>query len=318
MSDITNILRCPTTHRSLHLNSARDRLAAEGGPTYRFEDGIARFLAPAWEDDPTHKTRDFYETVGWERDEQGLYTDTKAFLDTRPTSLNFTRQCIRRLNKYFRKGGAYLLDAGSGPIAHDELLSYGERFDKRVCLDLSGPALLEARRKLGDRGIYVQGDLTNLPLKTDSMDAVLCYHVIYQIPPDAQAQAFRELWRVLKPGGVAVIVYWWEDHKLSWRLERAARSLFGDLREKQADKADAANDPNINHHPLSRSWFEAQPWPFRYRLDTFRIVDNYFLRNYVPGRGATFLGGLMALQTLAPGFCGRNGVMPTIVVRKEQ
>lgn len=35
----------------------------------------------------------------------------------------------------------------------------------------------------------------------------MCYHVIYQLPPELQAKAFSEIWRVLKPGGVAVVVY---------------------------------------------------------------------------------------------------------------
>jgi hypothetical protein len=29
-----------------------------------------------------------------------------------------------------------------------------------------------------------------------------------------------ELWRVLKPGGVGVIVYWWSEAPLAWRIEK--------------------------------------------------------------------------------------------------
>ena len=109
-------------------------------------------------------------------------------------------RCIRRANTHFRSGGRFLLDAGSGPIAHDEYLEFGSRFDCRICADLSAEALKVARCKLGDRGVYLQADLTNLPIQTGSIDAITCNHVIYQIPEDLQASVFDELWRVMKPG----------------------------------------------------------------------------------------------------------------------
>ena len=121
--------------------------------------------------------------------------------------LSFSRKCIRRLNTHFQRGGRFLLDAGSGPIAHEEYLEFGTNFERRVCVDLSAEALRVARSKLGARGVYLQADLTNLPIQTGSIDAVTCNHVIYQIPENQQAAVFKELWRVLKPGGVAVIVY---------------------------------------------------------------------------------------------------------------
>ena len=99
-----------------------------------------------------------------------------------------------------------MLDVGSGPIPYKELLRYSDKFEKRVCVDLSVNGLWGAKQNLGDRGIYLQGDITKLPLKTGSMDAISCNHVIYQIQPEHQIAAWLELWRVLKPGGVAVVV----------------------------------------------------------------------------------------------------------------
>lgn len=318
MADIAEIVRCPSTHRPLTLDRTTGKFVAQNGTAYSFTDNIGHFLAPVAANDGNRSTRAFYEEGGWATDADGLYEDTKKFVDTRPTSLRFTRACMERLQKYFNKGGQYLLDAGSGPIAHEELLGYSEKFDKRVCLDLSIPALREAQRKLGDRGIYLQGDLTNLPIQSNVIDAVMSYHVIYQLPPDLQAAAFRELWRVLKPGGVAVIVYWWAEPKLPWRVQRVANMLLG-RKKQQPDPEPQTTQANVpDHNPLSYEWFRSQDWPFPYKLDTYRVVGNSFLKNSVPDdwRGAAFLRLLMTFQRLAPAYCGKHGLMPAIVIKK--
>jgi SAM-dependent methyltransferase len=49
----------------------------------------------------------------------------------------------------------------------------------------------------------VRGDLTAAPFRADAFDAVLCVHVLEEIPDDRRA--LRELARVLKPGAWAVI-----------------------------------------------------------------------------------------------------------------
>ena len=194
------ILCCPKTQSPLRIDGAR-LVSADGNCSYPIIDDIARFLASQ-----ASPTGTFYDEHGWKRDADGVFGDTRTFVDTREVPFAFTRRCIRRLNTHFRSGGRFLLDAGSGPIAHDEYLEFGARFDCRICVDLSAEALKVARSKLGDREVYLQADLTDLPIQTASIDAITCNHVIYQIPEDLQASVFNELWRVMKPGAVAVIV----------------------------------------------------------------------------------------------------------------
>lgn len=316
------ILRCPSTGGALAFHQDKLALRAKAGPAYAFTDDIARFLEPVTDADLNKATRTFYDDVGWSKHASGLYTDTAKFVDTRSASLAFTRGCMSRLKKYFRKGGEFLLDAGCGPIAHDELLEYGEGFQQRVCVDLSVAALTEARRKVGDRGVYLQGDLSNLPIESGSIDAAMCYHVIYQLPPELQAKAFTEIWRVLKPGGVAVVVYWWPNSKLAWRIERLAQIVLGFERSdgpaQEQTTVAATSKETPDHNPLSVEWFEGQDWPFHYDFDIYRVVDNVFLRNLIPDdwKGAAFLKVLALFQNLAPSYCGRHGEMPAIIIRK--
>jgi SAM-dependent methyltransferase len=318
MKPPVEILRCPQTKGPLYWSGEDVLCSEDGAPRYRLINGVACGDTPGRGQDaldPSRSVSAFYESEGWEQDEHGQYKDTKAYVDTRATSLTFTRRCIDRLGRRFKRGGRYILDAGSGAIPHNELLNYGAKFEHRVCVDLSAPALWAAQQKVGERGVYVQGDLTNLPIQSGTMDAVTCNHVIYLIPAEQQKDAFLELWRVLKPGGVAVIVYWWPYAPLAVRMEKIANRFI------DPGAAEAALDPfpKMYHYYHSRSWFESQDWPFRYEFDIYRIVDNGFLRNYVADdwRGALFLNGLFALQSAAPGFCGRHGVMPAIIIHKD-
>ncbi len=49
----------------------------------------------------------------------------------------------------------------------------------------------------------VKADICNLPFKNNSFDFILCNHVLEHIPNDTKAM--KELYRVLKPGGTAIL-----------------------------------------------------------------------------------------------------------------
>ncbi|MFT3725809.1 MAG: class I SAM-dependent methyltransferase [Hyphomonadaceae bacterium] len=319
-NDLMDILQCPSTGKDLHW-TPDGQLGVDGGAVYTVVDGIAGLLPRA--DDNAQgaavndAVREFYETKGWIADDKGVFAETKAFSDTRTLAQEFTDRCIKRIGRHFKKGGKYLLDAGSGPIPYDELMRYGDKFEKRVCVDLSVKGLWAAKQKLGDRGIYLQGDLTRLPLKTGSMDAVTCNHVIYQIPPEHQVAAWLELWRVLKPGGTAVVVYLSPSPRLNWRLERVAKILFGEPAPKDA-ALHWDDELPINVLPLS--WFTERKWPFSYKLDSYRVVTQNFMRDRLPNdwRGRAFLNVLYAIQSLAPQYCGKNGSVPAFIIRKPE
>ncbi|MGI9308108.1 MAG: class I SAM-dependent methyltransferase [Gammaproteobacteria bacterium] len=51
--------------------------------------------------------------------------------------------------------------------------------------------------------VNVVGNISNTPLQTDSFDAALCIHVLEHVDDDANAM--RELYRVLKPGGWVLV-----------------------------------------------------------------------------------------------------------------
>lgn len=56
---------------------------------------------------------------------------------------------------------------------------------------------------LGARGVDVHCDITHMDFPSETFDIVLCSHVLEHIPNDRQA--IHELYRVLRPGGIAYI-----------------------------------------------------------------------------------------------------------------
>ena len=181
----------------------------EGSLAYRVDDGILMMLpiSAIATDRATlarygnkHRpekaaVQSFYDQVGWKTDEKGDFEDALIWEDLRPVSAGYIRNCHMRVKRHLKPAGNYLLDVASGAVQYPEYLTYSQHYKHRMCMDLSIRALREARRRVGSTGVYILGDITNMPLRTDSLDAVVSLHTIYHVPADEQATAFEELYR---------------------------------------------------------------------------------------------------------------------------
>ena len=111
----------------------------------------------------------FYDRIGWQL-EGDVYQNAR-YEDLRPVSSEYIHRCHMRVKRHLAPSGEYLLDAGSGPVQYDEYLTYSQDYRCRVCMDLSVVALQEARKRLGDKGTYVNADIANLPFKENRFAA---------------------------------------------------------------------------------------------------------------------------------------------------
>lgn len=97
------------------------------------------------------------------------------------------------------------LGCGAGPV----LAGLWARGYGAVGLDCSPDMLAYARRRLSSIGaspnVLLQGDVTALPFADGSVDCVICLGVISYVQD--RAQAFREIHRILRPGGLALISF---------------------------------------------------------------------------------------------------------------
>ncbi len=101
--------------------------------------------------------------------------------------------------------GARVLDcaAGTGEFS----LTAAERAGSVLCTDLSLPMLERARKKAQKKGLtnisFAQRDITALPDRDGSFDAVIAANVLHLLPQPERA--VRELWRVAAPRGRLIL-----------------------------------------------------------------------------------------------------------------
>lgn len=104
-----------------------------------------------------------------------------------------------------RSGGRdTVLDAGCGPgriAAH--LADHGLRVRG---VDISG-CMIAAARVAHPQLTFDVGSLTALPLDDDSLAAAVYWYSIITTPPSALAAVWRELRRVLRPGGQGLVAF---------------------------------------------------------------------------------------------------------------
>lgn len=158
----------------------------------------------------TEETRRFYDEKGWHR-ENGELLDRKLFgvKEDGPIRVELFRVHMQRVRASLAEAGPPLkmLECGCGGTPEKSFLDLCSSY---VGVDFSDVGLVAARASFADVAIpneFRVADVCSLPFEDGAFDAVYSAHMIYHIKdPDAQATALKEFMRVLRPGGIAVIV----------------------------------------------------------------------------------------------------------------
>lgn len=270
--------------------------------------------------------RSFYDRVGWQPGEEGLFQNAQ-YEDLREVSRDYIQKCHMRVNRYLAHSGKYFLDAGSGPIQYPVYMTYSQGYDYRVCLDISIVALQAARDRVGGHGLYVVGDIANLPFASDVFTDLVSLHAIHHLPAGDYRQAYRELRRALRKKGVAVVVNGWESSRLmNWaRLPlRFMERFFGKQPKDPApaplQKESTENKPEgtfvnkLDAAELKRRL--GDDFPIQIRV--WRSVSVRFLRAMIHPAllGRFWLKILFLKEEIFPKFFGEKGQYPLITFTK--
>ena len=276
------------------------------------------------------EVQSFYDQIGWQKEGKGPFADALQFEDLRPVSRDYIHKCHLRLSRYLKHSGQYFLDVASGPLQYPEYLTYSEGFDSRICADISRLALEEARKKLGDRGVYLLADITRLPLKDSSVDAAVSIHTVYHVPANEQLAALHELHRVLRPESSAVVVYSWGNHSLlmnltvgplrPWRILREhIPRILGSLMKRRSANASEDARPKLYFHAHRHQYFARQTQLSSFDVSVWRSVSPVFTKTYVHSwlLGKQVLALIYWLEDRFPRIAGRFGQYPIFVIDKR-
>jgi malonyl-CoA O-methyltransferase len=112
---------------------------------------------------------------------------------------------LRERLDYVKVEPQRILDAGSGPGREARALAARYRGAQVVALDYALPMLPRRgffQRLLGDKSLAVCASLARLPLRSESVQIAWCNMVLHWM--NDPLAAFRELERVLSPGGLVI------------------------------------------------------------------------------------------------------------------
>lgn len=154
---------------------------------------------------------------------QNAYESSKNIYDDVLTQGNFFSRLYIKLfwsgtddNEIARKVLSYIPDDFSGKLlavpvgtaVFTERKWASLKNSHITCLDYSTDMLEQAKKRLNGHAHIecIQGDVGNLPMADDSFDIVLSMNGFHAFP-DKQ-KAFRETWRVLKPGGKFIACFY--------------------------------------------------------------------------------------------------------------
>lgn len=73
-------------------------------------------------------------------------------------------------------------------------------------LDLS-PGMVQKARQLNPDISFEVGDMTRLDLQDQALAGVVAFYAIVNIPEESLLSVFREMWRVLQPGGRLLMAF---------------------------------------------------------------------------------------------------------------
>lgn len=267
------------------------------------------------------QVREFYDRIGWSQVGDGLYQNAR-YEDLRPVSREYIHNCHLRVNRHLAPQGRFLLDAGSGPVQWPEYLTYSAGYSRRVCADISMTALVEARKRLGAHGLMVVADIARLPFAPDAFDGVVSMHTIHHLPLADHRGAYLELARVLKPGRSAVVVNGWHNPLLMRMAEpfiALGRLLSGRAAKRRKDWAAEEDQTGTFVEKMTPGWLRRElAGSLRYKILPWRSLSPRFMRWFIRPRlgGRLLLRLIYRLEEWVPGFFGRHGQYPMIVIEK--
>lgn len=157
---------------------------------------------------PNYYRQNFhFQSGGWFTAESARRYDAQVEALFSGTAAAMRRRGLSLLARHWRgrdHRDAKILDVACGSGAF--LKDLKAAFPRAVLagLDLSEAYLAKARKRAGVGGVKAKAEA--LPFADNALDAVTCVYLFHELPPRVRPLVAASLARVLKPGGVVVLV----------------------------------------------------------------------------------------------------------------
>ena len=271
------------------------------------------------------KVSKFYNKLGWETD-VGITEDARRFEDLRESAKDYLSKCRLRVLRHIPETGENILDMASGPIQYEEYLEYSKNFKKRYCVDLSSTALEDAKKKIGDHGVFLNGSFFDIPLDENFFDCAISLHTIYHIDKDKQEEAVRKLIYVTKPGQPIIVVYSnpskifkWVSRliRLPFLLLRKPKELLEKLIKKSVQKKDL--DLYFYTHPI-KWWNRFGDVATNIKIMPWRSLNSDIQKCLIPNNemGKKMFDMIFNLEERFPNFFVKYFCYSMIIITKRK
>jgi ubiquinone/menaquinone biosynthesis C-methylase UbiE len=256
----------------------------------------------------------FYNTHGWKTKNE-ITEDAKRWEDLRPCATEYVSKCRLRVLEHIPNQGEYILDMASGPIQYNEYLEYSKGFNKRYCIDLSKVALEDAKKKIGDHGIFLCGSFFDIELKDNFFDCTISIHTLYHIDKDKQEKAVRKLLDVTKPESPIIIVYS-NPHTLIKRIISPIKYSYKLFKKSKP----TANNPEFYFFQHSNDWWTRFNDVADIRILPWRSFSSDHQKMLIPNNrfGKRILKCLFNIENKYPDFFVKHFQYPMIILMKRK
>lgn len=206
--NIADILACPSCKGPLLSSRENGYECKSCGAGFQSQDGVTVFLRPDSKIIADEADRAEFWNKGWEKRNAHLLTlDREAIVRERQNSMDYlSKQAYPSVVDITpeKVGGKLFLNIGCGG-GYEGLLfaGYGARY---IGVDFSHNAASFTKKLIhnaGFGGVTYQAEAEALPFQSDSIDFIYSSGVLHHTPNTEQA--LKEVHRVLKPGGTAMI-----------------------------------------------------------------------------------------------------------------
>ncbi len=155
---------------------------------------------------------------------------------------------------------------GYGRLANE----YLPRADKATLFDYSKTELAQAKEMYGDKIHTKQGDIYNLPFKDGEFTSLMMIRATHHFKD--MDKVLKELYRVLRPGGIAVIEV--ANKKTLPRMVRywTGKTKISPFDRSVANLADVDKDGFYNYHP---KYIEGLFKKTGFKIDKVLSVSNF-------------------------------------------